>query len=341
MNLRRLPVYVLLDCSESMIGTGLDGLRAGLDSMLKALRQNPHALETAWLSFITFDRTAEVKCPLTPVEDLQIPDLRIRSGTALGAALRLLAQRIQEEVKRPTPQAKGDFRPLVILITDGQPTDDWRPGLHMLNSVAKVSNIYAVGCGDDIDFSGLKEITDIVLNLQETDASSFAKLFVWITDTVSTASMGVGDDREAMLAKLPDSIQKVDQPKFSSSGPNRQLFLFARCGREGQPYLMRYRLDPIYQIYSPVASHRITPDVSAETDSRGGGGSNDSIDSSMIDGCPPCPWCRNDGAGSCGNCRTVFCGSARKPDGTSCCPGCHETLRGSSGGGFRISTSDG
>lgn len=339
MNQRRLPVYVLLDCSESMIGSGLDGLRKGLDAMLKALRQNPHALETAWLSFITFDQTAEVKTPLTAVEDLQIPQLRIRAGTSLGAALRLLAERIQTEVKRPTPTSKGDFRPLVILITDGQPTDEWRSGLHQLNTVAKVSNIYAVGCGDDIDFSGLKEITDIVLNLEQTDEQGFAKLFVWITDTVSTASMGVGDERDAMLAKLPTSIKKVDKPDFSNSGgPSRQLFLFARCGREGQPYLMRYRLDPIYQVYTPVTSHRLTPDL-ADVNSRAS--SNESIDSSMLDGSAPCPWCQNSSAGSCGNCGTIFCGSSRKADGTSNCPGCHSNLKSGGGGQFQVRTSDG
>ena len=68
--MRRLPVYVLLDCSESMIGPGIEGLRIAVDAMLRELRCNPHALETVWLSFITFDSEARQAAPLTPLEDV-------------------------------------------------------------------------------------------------------------------------------------------------------------------------------------------------------------------------------------------------------------------------------
>ena len=42
---RRLPVYLLLDCSESMIGDGIDGVNAGMRQLLLDLHSDPHALE--------------------------------------------------------------------------------------------------------------------------------------------------------------------------------------------------------------------------------------------------------------------------------------------------------
>ena len=57
--MRRLPVYILLDCSESMVGEAVDSVQHGLDALLQQLRTDPHALETAWVSIITFSNEAQ------------------------------------------------------------------------------------------------------------------------------------------------------------------------------------------------------------------------------------------------------------------------------------------
>ena len=269
MQSRRLPVYLLIDCSESMIGTGLTAMQKGLDAILRALRQNPYALETVWMSIITFDSKAELKMPLQPLEDVQAPTLRVRAGTALGSALLMLSEHILQEVARAQPGGrKGDFRPIVILITDGQSTDDWRTPLKDMKQVAKISNFYAIGCGDDVDYAALREISDIVLNLQQTDESGFAKLFVWLSDTVSSASMSSDDDggREAMLARLPAEILKVEDDDIEESDDTpRQLFIYALCGRDTKPYLMRYSFHPDYGVYIPVKAHRLEPETADMT----------------------------------------------------------------------------
>ena len=61
MSTRRLPVYVLLDTSGSMSGEPIQAVRSGIDMLLEALRSDPQALETAWLSFITFDTSLGVR----------------------------------------------------------------------------------------------------------------------------------------------------------------------------------------------------------------------------------------------------------------------------------------
>ncbi len=344
--MRRLPIYVLLDCSESMIGSGIEGVQTGIETLVRTLQRNPHALETACLSFITFDSRAELKNPLLPIDEVVVPKLKVRPGTAFGSALLLLGDRILEEVRRNQPGAKGDFRPIVVLITDGQPSDDWRPALKELHNSASIGNFYAIGAGDDIDFGGLREVTDIVLNLHQTDEQGWAKLFVWISDTLSTASMGVadGDEKEVMLAKLPISIEKVgdgtwNKPTEGNDQP-RQLFIHALCGVKRLPYLMRYGLDPVYHVYSPTAAHKLDADNS-DFGERGSG--MPPVNSRMVDGCPDCPHCGSPGAGSCGNCGAVFCGGGRDDNGTSVCPACEAKLTRNpeSGGDFQIRASEG
>ena len=62
--MRRLPVYLLLDTSGSMMGEPIESVKNGVQVMVSSLRQNPQAIETAYLSVITFDSSARQIIPL-------------------------------------------------------------------------------------------------------------------------------------------------------------------------------------------------------------------------------------------------------------------------------------
>lgn len=52
---RRLLTYICIDTSGSMKGEPIEAVNVGLQSLLSALRQNPYALESVYLSISTFD----------------------------------------------------------------------------------------------------------------------------------------------------------------------------------------------------------------------------------------------------------------------------------------------
>ena len=90
--MRRLPVYLLLDTSGSMSGEPIESVKNGMQVLISTLRQDPYALETAFLSIITFDTTARQIVPLTELSAFQMPDINATGVTALGDALSLLDQ---------------------------------------------------------------------------------------------------------------------------------------------------------------------------------------------------------------------------------------------------------
>ena len=61
--MRRLPVYLVLDTSGSMHGEPIEAVKNGVQVMISSLRQNPQAIESAYISVITFDSVAQQIIP--------------------------------------------------------------------------------------------------------------------------------------------------------------------------------------------------------------------------------------------------------------------------------------
>lgn len=209
--MRRLPVYLVLDTSGSMCGEPIEAIKNGVQILVSTLRQDPYALETAFLSVITFDSTAKQVTPLTELATFQIPPISASGGTALGDALELLADSIDAEVAETTADAKGDWKPLIFIMTDGSPTDDWQKGLDRLKKT-RTGVIVACAAGQGADTAILKQITEVVVQLDTADANTIKAFFKWVSASVSTGSQKVdsGQKEVSGLGDLPPPPPEVN-----------------------------------------------------------------------------------------------------------------------------------
>lgn len=207
--MRKLPVYLLLDTSGSMSGEPIDAVKNGVQTLLKALRQDPYALETVHLSIITFDTYAKVTAPLTELSLFQAPRLEARGQTVLGEALILLADRIGLEVVKNTPEKKGDWKPLVFIMSDGAPTDDIEAGIKALAD-KKTGIIVACAAGEYADVDLLKRITESVVRLDNLDNETVKAFFKWVSASVSAGSIKADSGQEVNnLLELPPPPDEV------------------------------------------------------------------------------------------------------------------------------------
>jgi uncharacterized protein YegL len=188
---RKLPVYLLLDTSGSMSGEPIEQVKNGVQMLISALRADPYALETVHIGVITFDSSANVAVPLTELTAFQQPSLHASGTPALGEGLRVLAECASNDVVKSTSTQKGDWKPMVFMMTDGGPTDDWIKGLARFRMEKwGIVVACAVDSGDD---KVLKSVAgeENVVRLNTSNSGSMAAFFKWVTASVSASSKSV------------------------------------------------------------------------------------------------------------------------------------------------------
>lgn len=208
---RRLPVYLLLDCSGSMSGAPIEAVRRGVEWFAQEVKSDYFARETVHVGVITFDSDARMVTPgLIPIEDFQPPALTASGSTALGRALRVLKESLDRDIKPSVPGGeKGDYKPLVFILTDGEPTDDWQSPRDELRNrqERKLLNIITVGCGPAVNEQNLKAIAIGPSFRMDNSDASFKAFFQWVSQSVVAVSQSVsqpGGGQQAMNMPQPD-----------------------------------------------------------------------------------------------------------------------------------------
>lgn len=209
--MRRLPVYLLLDTSGSMYGEPIEAVKVGVQTLISTLRSDPYALETAYLSIITFNSTAQQITPLTELAAIQQPNIDAGGCTALGGALELLAKKVDSEITKTTTEVKGDWRPLVFLMTDGEPTDSITKGLEEFKK-RKFGMVVACAAGQGANVNTLKQITENVVSLDTADSATIKAFFKWVSASISTSSKSVEETsaEATTMSELPPPPAEVN-----------------------------------------------------------------------------------------------------------------------------------
>lgn len=327
--MRRLPVYLLIDISESMAGENLRQMQEGINRLVNQLRRDPYALESVYLSVIGFAGAAGTLAPLTELMSFYPPRLPIGSGTSIGAALNHLMDCMEKEIIPNTPEKKGDWKPLVYMMSDGSSTDDTTQAIsrwqHHFSRKAKFINI---GIGKFANLETLKPISDLTYRLDDEDIEKvYRALCESVADSILSQSRSVGMDCEVSLNKdilESGAISLVKTSEQATALDENYAIITGKCSKTKLPYLMKFErienssvMHPLYQYVGVYPAEKDYDDWSDHRPNF------NTISCSQLWGGGGCPHC---GAafGLCiCHCGQIFCSNGEP---TAVCPGCNETL---------------
>lgn len=154
---RPLHFFWLADCSGSMsvdekVQSLNHAIREAIPEMRRVAAENPNA--EVLVRSLRFATGAQwhVSVP-TPIESFEWQDLDAEGSTDLGHALALLTS----QLKTP-PMAQRALPPIVVLLSDGFPTDEYGPALDALLAEpwGKKAVRIAIAIGKDANLSVLE-----------------------------------------------------------------------------------------------------------------------------------------------------------------------------------------
>lgn len=188
---RPLPVIVLADISGSMAAAGkIDALNQAMRDMLAAFANGDDMRAEIHVAIITFGGAARLHVPLQPASTVKWVDMSAGGGTPMGAAMALAAELVENQELIPSRA----YRPTVVLVSDGEPTDNWHDALERLTKQgrAQKADRMAMAIGDDADVDMMKAFIPPDRQLfVAADARRISDFFKIVTMTMSTRSRAV------------------------------------------------------------------------------------------------------------------------------------------------------
>ena len=215
-----LPIILLLDESNSMSGDKIERLNEAVRKMLNSFKKEETQASEFLVSVIGFGgdygdgmdgKSAKVHNEPTAAAEIQFDGVAAYGWTPLGEALKLAKGIIEDKEKTPSRA----YRPLVILVTDGLPTDDWKgPFFDFVeNGRSAKCDRMALGVGGNTDMNMLSDFVagtgHEVFTTEQADG--IVKFFNFVTMSVVTRTRSqnpnlIPADREVKPLPVPGAI---------------------------------------------------------------------------------------------------------------------------------------
>ena len=106
--------------------TRMDLLNEGLRTLKETLASDSLASKWAEIAIVTFGGIVTVVQDFVTAENFQPPHLKATGGTPMGQAISTGLQMVEQRKATYRTNGVSYYRPWVLLITDGGPTDEWQ-----------------------------------------------------------------------------------------------------------------------------------------------------------------------------------------------------------------------
>ena len=204
--MRRLPIYILINTSSSLCKGTLQNFKDSINLLIETLKEDPYALETVYVSIITFDSTITYLCSLSPLISFKMPSIKIgKQESSLGHTLLQLTKIIDNELIKNTYEQKGDWKPLIFIFTANDSVIDITEEVEEL-ICHKCGRIIICTKTDSVNLGKYKKITEVILPIESLDKHIINSQFYWISESINTCERVNPYKSDIELPPPPNSI---------------------------------------------------------------------------------------------------------------------------------------
>lgn len=187
----RCPCLLLLDVSGSMSGSRINQLNHGIKQFAVELGNDSLASKRVEIGIVTFGSDVRIHSEFVSARDFRPEDLAAGGLTAMGQAILLGLNMLEERKAAYKKNGVTFYRPWIFLITDGGPTDSDKP--EWAEAVEKIRRgeggkkfaLFCVGV-EGADFARLREVS--VREPLQLKGLKFHELFVWLSSSLASVS---------------------------------------------------------------------------------------------------------------------------------------------------------
>ncbi len=231
-----LPVILLLDVSGSMLGAKIQNLNDSVKDMLETFRDTETSEIEIDVAIITFGAELKLYQALTSASNIQWRDLSASGGTPLGTALEMAKAMIEDKSVVPSRA----YRPTVVLVSDGQPTDSWEKPLNDFIHDGRSSKCdrMAMAIGADADEGVLGKFIEGTKNrlFYAENAKQLRDFFKFVTMSVTIRTQSKDKNivpEPSAIEVKPTTIESRSERTQKPSPPKRSADAASKEESEG------------------------------------------------------------------------------------------------------------
>ena len=214
---KSMVMFFLIDTSGSMEGRSIAAVNDAMREVLPDIQDISNNNADAKIKLAVMSFSSGTNWETTEPQELDSyrwKDLEAGGVTDMGAAFRELNSKLDRNAFLQDPA--GVKMPVIILISDGEPTDDFREGLKVLqqNKWYKRSIKVALGV-DDANMDVMEEFTGSCESaIYLRDKSKLKKLIRIVSVTSSTVGSKKAGDAEDDAIAAQEAVAEIVQDEM-------------------------------------------------------------------------------------------------------------------------------
>jgi uncharacterized protein YegL len=189
----RVSCVLLLDTSYSMQGKPIEELNKGLVAFSQDILEDPLARKRTEVMVISCGGGVHSDPNFVEAQVFQPPALTAMGHTPMAEALRAALDSLEQQKSVYKSAGIEYYRPWLVVMSDGEPTEDPATVQATVASLAeaqrrKAVTVFPIGIGDDVNMAFLGQLSTERDAVRLKDLNSFTVFFKWLSASMKSVS---------------------------------------------------------------------------------------------------------------------------------------------------------